>query len=123
MSEDPDPGDILDILSDDYARAILAATSVKPMSAQQLADECEMSEPTVYRRVERLREHDLLEERTEVRSDGNHYGVYAATLSELSIELEEGRFEADVTRREPASFPGERESDTADRFRKMWENL
>ncbi|MFB6250498.1 MAG: ArsR/SmtB family transcription factor [Halobellus sp.] len=123
MSEDPDPGAVLDVLSDEYARSILAVTSVKPMSAQQLADECGMSEPTVYRRVERLQEHDLLEERTEIQDDGNHFSVYAATLSEVSIELDEGSFEADVQRREPEAFPGERESDTADRFAKMWENL
>lgn len=93
------------------------------MSAQQLADECGMSKPTVYRRVERLQEHDLLGERTEIQDDGNHYSVYVATLSEVSIELDDGSFEADVQRREPAAFPGERESDTADRFAKMWENL
>ncbi|SDX78100.1 ArsR/SmtB family transcription factor [Halobellus clavatus] len=123
MSEDPEPGAVLDVLSDEYARSILAATSVKPMSAQQLADECGMSKPTVYRRVERLQEHDLLGERTEIQDDGNHYSVYVATLSEVSIELDDGSFEADVQRREPAAFPGERESDTADRFAKMWENL
>jgi len=123
VSEDPALGDVLDVLSDEYARSILAATSVKPMSAQQLADECDMSKPTVYRRVERLREHDLLEERTEIQEDGNHYSVYAATLSEFSVELEDGSFEADVDRREPEAFPGQGEADTADRFAKMWENL
>ncbi|MFD1598246.1 ArsR/SmtB family transcription factor [Halobellus rarus] len=123
MSEDPALGDVLDVLSDEYARAILAATSVNPMSAQQLADECEMSKPTVYRRVERLRDHDLIEERTEIQDDGNHYSVYAATLAAFSVELEDGSFEADVTRREPESFPGEREADPADRFARMWEDL
>jgi DNA-binding transcriptional ArsR family regulator len=123
VSEEPGLDAILDVLSDEYAREILAATSVKPLSAQQLADACEMSEPTVYRRVERLREHDLLGERTEIRDDGNHHSVYTATLSELSVALDEGTFEATVERREAASFPGQRESDTADRFAKMWENL
>lgn len=123
MSGDPDLDAVLDVLSDEYAREILAATSVNPMSAQQLADECEMSEPTVYRRIERLREYDLLGERTEIRDDGNHHSVYTATLSELSVELDEGTFEAVVERTDPASFPGQRETDTADRFAKMWENL
>lgn len=93
------------------------------MSAQQLADECEMSEPTVYRRIERLRKYGLLGERTEIRDDGNHHSVYTATLSTFSVELEEGRFEAVVERTDPASFPGQKEPDTADRFVKMWENL
>ena len=125
VSEEEEPAldAVLDVLSDEYARAILAATSVKPMSAQQLADECDMSEPTVYRRIDRLREHDLLGERTEIRDDGNHHSVYTATLSSLSVELDEGTFEGVVERTDPASFPGQKERDTADRFAKMWENL
>ncbi|WP_135305106.1 ArsR/SmtB family transcription factor [Haloarcula amylovorans] len=123
MSEDPALGDILDILSDEYARDILAATSIKPMSAQQLADECEMSEPTVYRRVERLQTHGLLDEQTKVRTENNHYSVYTATLSEFSLALDTGSFEAAVTHTDDESFPGEGESDTADRFVKMWEDL
>ncbi|ODR80529.1 transcriptional regulator [Haladaptatus sp. W1] len=122
MSEDPALGELLDILSDEYAREILAVTSIKPMSAQELADECEMSKPTVYRRVERLQGHGLLEEQTKIRTSNNHYSVYTATLSEVSIELDTGSFEAAVTRIDE-SFPGERESDTADRFKKMWEDL
>ncbi|SEO45497.1 Helix-turn-helix domain-containing protein [Halogranum amylolyticum] len=123
MSEDPALDEILDILSDEYARDILAATSIKPMSAQQLADECEMSKPTVYRRVEQLRAYGLLDEQTKVQTSNNHYSVYTATLSEVSIELDTGSFEAAVTRTDGDAFPGEAESDTADRFTKMWEDL
>ncbi|MFH5798768.1 ArsR/SmtB family transcription factor [Haladaptatus sp. CMAA 1911] len=123
MSEDPALGELLDVLSDEYARKILAATSIKPMSAKQLADECEMSQPTVYRRVERLQAHGLLEEQTKIRTSNNHYSVYTATLSEVSIELDTGSFEAAVTRTDDESFPGEGETDTADRFKKMWEDL
>jgi DNA-binding transcriptional ArsR family regulator len=123
VSEDPDLGALLDVLSDEYAREILSATSVKPMSAQQLAEQCEMSKPTVYRRIERLKKQEFLEERTELQSDGNHYSVYAATLDEVSVSLDDGDFEAAVTRADPETFPGQHEDDTADRFAKMWENL
>lgn len=121
MSEDPPLGELLDVLSDEYARDILAATSIRPMSAQQLADECEMSKPTVYRRVERLQSYGLLDEQTKVRTSNNHYSVYTATLSGVSIELDGGSFEAAVTRTDDESFAGEQ--DTADRFTKMWEDL
>ncbi|MCO8265448.1 helix-turn-helix domain-containing protein [Haloferax sp. AB510] len=123
MSEEPALGDILDLLSDEYARDILAATSTKPMSAQELADECEMSKPTVYRRVERLQAYGLLDEQTEIRTSNNHYSVYTATLSEFSVELDDGSFEASLTRTGDESFPGEGETDTADRFKRMWEDL
>lgn len=123
MSEGPALGELLDVLSDEYARDILAATSIKPMSAQQLVDECEMSKPTVYRRVERLQAYGLLDEQTKIRTSNNHYSVYSATLSEVSIELDTGSFEVAVTHNDGESFPGEQESDTADRFTKMWEDF
>ena len=123
MSEDPAVGDILDLLSDEYARDILAATSVKPMSAKQLADQCEMSQPTVYRRGEWLQEYGLIEEQTQIETGGNDYSVFAATLSEVSLALADGDFETEIERAEPPAFPGQGEQDTADRFTKMWENL
>lgn len=123
VSDGPAPGELFDLLSDEYARDILAATSVRPMSASELADECDMSEPTVYRRVEWLRDHDLIEERTRIETGGNNYNVFAATLSGISVELEDGTFEAAVERTAPEEFPGQGAEDTADRFKEMWENL
>lgn len=123
VSDGPPPGELFDLLSDEYARDILAATSVRPMSASELADKCEMSEPTVYRRVAWLQDHDLLEERTKVETDGNNYNVFAATLAGLTVELDDGTFEAAIQRTEPEAFPGQGADDTADRFKEMWENL
>ncbi|WP_152040494.1 ArsR/SmtB family transcription factor [Salinigranum salinum] len=123
MSEDPALGDLLELLSDEYAREILAATSVKPMSANQIADRCGMSLPTVYRRVGRLKEFDLIEEQTRVEPGGNDYSEFTATLSEVSVSLDEGTFEAVVERASTEAFPGATEEDTADRFVKMWEGL
>jgi len=57
MSEETDLATVVELLDDEYARAILAATSIEPMSAAQLAERCEASPPTVcYRRLDRLRE-------------------------------------------------------------------
>jgi AcrR family transcriptional regulator len=123
VSEDPALGDLLELLSDEYAREILAATSVKPMSANQIADRCGMSLPTVYRRVGRLKEFDLIEEQTRVEPGGNDYSEFTATLSEVSVSLDEGTFEAVVERASTEAFPGATEEDTADRFVKMWEGL
>jgi len=123
VSEDPALGELLDLLSDEYARDILAAVSEKPMSAKQLATQCDMSEPTVYRRISLLREHELVEEQTKIETGGNDYSVYAATLSGFSMRLEDGAFDATVERRSAPAFPGQNEADTADRFKKMWENL
>jgi DNA-binding transcriptional ArsR family regulator len=124
VSDDPALGDLLDVLSDDYAREILAATSVSPMSAYEIAEKCDMSPPTVYRRIERLQAFGLVDEETRVEPNGNDYKVYSATLRKVSLSLDEGTFEAVVDRAEPEeAFPGANEDDPADRFKKMWEGL
>ncbi len=123
VSEDPALGEVLDLLSDEYARDILAAASERPMSANELAEQCGMSEPTVYRRISSLQEHELVAERTKVETGGNDYKLYVATLSRFALELEDGSFESAITRRQAPDFPGQAEDDTADRFTKMWENL
>ncbi len=123
MSEDWELAEVLDLLSDEYARSILAATSVEPMSAKQLSEQCNASLPTVYRRIEWLQEHELIEERTKVELSGNHHKVYSATLDEFAMDLDDGGYEATIQRTSRAEFPGEDADDTADRFTKMWENL
>ncbi|MFC7237281.1 helix-turn-helix domain-containing protein [Saliphagus sp. GCM10025317] len=89
MSEGAEPPELLALLDDEYARAILTKTSVKPMSASTLSDRCDASLPTIYRHLERLREYDLLSEQTELVPDGNHYSVYAARLERLEVTLED----------------------------------
>lgn len=115
MSEDRSPDELFALLDDAYARAILTATSTKPMSAKTLAEECDASLPTVYRRVDRLIECGLLAEQTEVVEDGHHYSVYEARLERLTVELEDGDLSVTVE-----EVPAE---DVADRFTDMWEGL
>ncbi|MFB6075046.1 MAG: ArsR/SmtB family transcription factor [Haloarculaceae archaeon] len=105
---------IADLLDDEYARAILAATSREAMSAEELSDACEASPPTVYRRLERLREADLVTARRELDPDGHHYEVFRARLSRVTVDLADGEYRVQVERRE---------QDAADRFTELFEGL
>lgn len=120
MSEDGAPGDddahaaLLDLLADDYARTILVATSREPMSASTLSEEFGMSLPTVYRRVERLEAFDLLTERTEIDTSGGHHrSLYAANLTHLDVDLDDGTLSIAVQLRE----------DAVDRFTRLWHGI
>ena len=55
--------DVLAILDDEYAKDILVETHAEPRSARRLAELCDASRSTIYRRIERLQAHDLLETR------------------------------------------------------------
>lgn len=105
---------VLALLEDEHARAILTTTSVDPMSAKELSEHCDVSQATVYRRVERLTAAGLLAERTRPRADGHHDTVYVPRLDELSVRLRDGSLEFDLATR------GE---DIADRLTRLWEGF
>ena len=117
MSEDCDESELLALLEDDYARAILTATSDQAMSANELSERCDASVTTIYRRIDRLLACGLLEERLQPQPDGNHYRDYAATLARFAVTFEDGERRLEVERREA---PHE---DAADRFTRMWREL
>ena len=114
VSEDPSLETVVGLLDDEYARTILTAVSTEHMSASELADHCDCSLPTAYRRLERLESAGLVTERTRPRTDGHHDAVYAATLDEVSIRLRQGRLELALERRD---------DDPAGRLADLWGDL
>lgn len=111
---DVDEDAVLSLLDDEYARSILVAASREPKSASALAEACDASEPTIYRRLERLREQGLVEERQELDPGGHHYKSYAATVDRVTIEIDAEGYVVEVT---------PREEDPADRFTRLYEGL
>ncbi|THE63340.1 ArsR family transcriptional regulator [Salinadaptatus halalkaliphilus] len=103
-----------ELLEDEYARSILAAISVESLSAEELAEECDASPPTVYRRLNRLQEHDLIDEEQIPSPDGHHYRRFSARLEQVTIELQDGSYAVSIERTE---------TDAVDRFTKLYEGL
>ncbi|MFB6168819.1 MAG: helix-turn-helix domain-containing protein [Haloferacaceae archaeon] len=106
--------DIYALLEDDYARRILVETYEDARSAEALSDACDASESTVYRRVERLRERDLIDGVQRLDPSGHHHEVYAARLEQVTIELTGDGFVVEVDRTEETA---------ADRFTRLYEEL
>jgi Fe2+ or Zn2+ uptake regulation protein len=113
VSKEWDPSDIFDVLASDHARKILAAASVRPVSAQELKTICETSLPTVYRRVNALIAYDLLSDHLEIESDGTHYSTYTSDLQEVSIRVEDGGFNVNI----------ELQKDSVDQFGELISDL
>lgn len=113
MDDDCDVATIGALLADACARTILAASATEPMSAEELSRRCEVSTPTIYRRLERLQKHDLISEQTRPAADGHHYKVYSARLDHVDIDLTSDGFTIQLTRREGM----------ADRFTRFVEEL
>ena len=113
VDEDRSIEDILDTIGDQHARTVLAAISRAPSSAKELAEEVDLSLPTIYRRLELLEEHDLVTERTAVAEDGNHYNVYECNFDSTLIQLEDDEYRVRIYRKE--NLP--------ERFTQLWDDL
>lgn len=113
MTGEPDPPEIFATLDDEYARDILVATKTARLSANELSEECNMSRPTVSRRVNRLLEQGLLEEYTHVDPGGRHYSEYEACLEGIDVRLRAEGFSVQVDVR----------PDPADRLTSIFEDM
>ncbi|WP_324757171.1 ArsR family transcriptional regulator [Haloarcula montana] len=105
--------ELLALLDDEYARTILVATREEGKSAQALSELCDADDSTIYRRIERLQDRDLLDAHQQLDPNGNHYKTYSARLERVEIEFHDDGVTIDVDRREPA----------ADRFTRLYEEF
>lgn len=113
MAGEPSPPSLFATLDDEYAREILVATKSERLSGKELSERCDMSRPTVSRRVNRLLEQELLEEYTHVDPGGRHYQEYEARLERIEVFLQEEGFDVTIEHR----------ADPADRLTSMFQNI
>ena len=102
---------LVGLFDDEHVRTILAATSAEPLSAVALSERCGVSTSAVYRRVDRLVDADLLDERTRPRSDGHHDTVYVAALERFELRVADGDIDWTIDRADP---------DVADELTRLW---
>lgn len=88
--------EVLEVMADEYALAILTRTDQEPMSAKELTEVCDASETTIYRRIDRLRSLGFITEKLQIDRDGHHRKLYEATLEGLSIDVNDGDLSVDV---------------------------
>jgi len=96
--------EILSLLADDYVQSILDTLSEGPKPATEIADDCEVSTVTVYRRLDRLETVGLVTATTQVAADGNHRATYRARQVSVDVSLTEDGLTGELT------IPAEQES-------------
>jgi DNA-binding IclR family transcriptional regulator len=107
--EVPDLQELLGALEDPDCRTIVRRLD-EPMTASELSDECDIPLSTIYRKLDTMSDATLLDELTEVRSDGHHTTRYDVAFDEIRILLEEDR-SLDVELSRPAQTADERLAD------------
>ncbi|ESS06390.1 MAG: helix-turn-helix domain protein [uncultured archaeon A07HB70] len=109
-----DDREVYSLLDDEYARQILVETYEDTRSAAALSEACDASEATVYRRLDRLRDQNLVEGVQRIDPGGGHREVYAARLSHVSVDLTAEGFDLDVDYADETA---------ADRLTRLYEEL
>lgn len=97
------PGSIFDLLGDKCTRRILAKLTQDPLSAKNLADECNVSLTTIYRRIHALQKYKLIQERTKISQTGSHYSTYKTNVEEINIEVGDGGMTVELELRDEPS--------------------
>ena len=94
----PPPEHVLGVLEDDACREIVAILE-EPMTAAEISDETGFALSTVYRKLDRLTDATLVDERTQLRPGGNHRSRYVTNFERISIDLDADReVQVDVAR-------------------------
>lgn len=99
---DPDLDEVIDLLGDDYVCDILRALEPGPKPARDLADQCGMSRPTVYRRLDRLTAAGLVESRMSLAQDGHHRLAFHLVFDELQLQVREDGIDGSLRVAAPA---------------------
>lgn len=89
--DDDQAEELLDLLDDDYVQRILEALFDAARPARDLVEACNASRATVYRRLNRLQEYELITADVELHEDGHHRKVFESTFERATIELVDGR--------------------------------
>lgn len=82
--EPPELQSVLDALDDPDCRTIVRRLR-EPMTASEVSTECDIPMSTTYRKLDVLSEASLVEERTEIRSDGHHATQYLVAFDAVSV--------------------------------------
>ncbi|EMA38740.1 winged helix-turn-helix domain-containing protein [Halobiforma nitratireducens] len=99
----PDIASVVAALDDADCRAIVA-TLEDPLTARELSDRTDLPLSTTYRKLDRLREADLVTETVGVHSRNRQESRYVADLERVSISLTDDReFAVDLERSKTGS--------------------
>ncbi|WP_246988849.1 ArsR/SmtB family transcription factor [Halorientalis marina] len=94
-NDSADSDELLSLLSDDSAREILTTISEDPLPAREIADQLDLSRPTVYRRLNRLEAIGVVETSLSFDADGHHRQQFTATLDRVVVSIDADRITVD----------------------------
>jgi DNA-binding transcriptional ArsR family regulator len=91
-------GRVLDALRDDECRRILGVLTRDCRTATELSEGSDVSQSSLYRKLDNLREAGLITESGRIGTDGRNAVVYRTSVGEVRIDVDsEGRLLVETT--------------------------
>jgi DNA-binding transcriptional ArsR family regulator len=88
VTTDTDIEGLLGTLEDPDCRAIIEATSTEALSASELSEECDLPLSTTYRKLDKLTEVEVLEERVRLSRSGQHTSEYRLRIDQIELTVD-----------------------------------
>lgn len=104
--DEPEVETVLEALCDEDCRMIIRHLE-RPMTASDVSETCDIPLSTTYRKLDTMVNATLLEELTEIRTDGRHTTRYRPGFEEVLIAIEDDRT-LDMSVSRPARSADER---------------
>ncbi|WP_248896981.1 response regulator [Haloplanus halobius] len=82
--------EVLDVLGDEKSRHCLSQMTDDTFTAKEIANATGYSLPTVYRRLNDLRQAELIEARTRIDAEGNRVKRFTAVVEQVVVDLVDG---------------------------------
>ena len=86
--DEPDRETVLAALKDGDCRAIIESLT-EPRTAREISETCDIPLSTTYRKVNKLTEAGLLDERIDIKAGGKHTNQYRVAFDHVDIFLTE----------------------------------
>lgn len=107
-AEEPvDTDELLALLGDEYARNILSTLGDESLPAREIANRSEISRATVYRRINRLEDVDIVEEVMSIHPEGQHRREFRIAHDHIELSLVDkaasGETDLDSSKSKPES--------------------
>ncbi len=91
-------------VDDSDCRAILRAIGEEAKAVKEISEECDVPLSTAYRKINRLHEAGLIEEKIRLSGSGNHTNVYEESFDGALITLgADGEFGVEFVQERPES--------------------
>lgn len=78
---------LLELFGDERVCEILCHLESEPLTAPELIDRCEVSRPTVYRRLDRLTDAGVVDATERIGDDGRVRRVFSLTLGTVEFRI------------------------------------